>query len=197
MAKARDRREKGRAGAARGTAAKSTPAPTGDGGKKRRGLGTLGKLAWQKAAPALLLLPSRPSFRAGELAALCGVDADVFLSWEPEFPEIAPTRNRSGHRTYSRAQAERVLRIHHALLELGPDSALALVRQRLDEPLPLSMPFLTADAGEPPDEPLPLLAAPASRLSAEAVAFLREGLLGLIALCNEPADPPETPAPTP
>ncbi len=164
-------------------------------GKRRRGLGNLGKLAWQKSAPALLLLPNRAAFGAGELSGLCGVPAKTLTSWEAEFPEIVPARNRSGHRNYTRTQAERVLRIKHLVNEMG-DAPLGTVRQRLDQPLPLPMPFLTSGLGgeaeaEAESESIePRLAlTPASRLSVEAVAYLRDGLSAILSFCNEPPEP--------
>jgi DNA-binding transcriptional MerR regulator len=65
------------------------------------------------------VIPDKEAFRIGEVASLAGVTASVLRFWETEFPQLRPTKTRSGQRLYRRADVEKVMRIRDLLYERG------------------------------------------------------------------------------
>jgi len=45
-------------------------------------------------------------FSSNEAAELVGVPVDVLLSWEKQYPDLKPEKNRAGKRTYRQADIE-------------------------------------------------------------------------------------------
>ncbi len=97
-------------------------------------------------------IPDKDAFRIGEVAKLVGVTPSVLRFWESEFAALRPTKLRSGHRLYRRADVEKVMRIRELLydrgftiagaqraLREGPDheSALAAIRAEANDLLRL------------------------------------------------------------
>lgn len=74
-------------------------------------------------------IPDKSAFRIGEVAALAGVTAHVLRYWETEFSQLAPRKNRAGHRLYSRGDVGLVLAIRDLLYEEG--YTIAGARRRL------------------------------------------------------------------
>jgi DNA-binding transcriptional MerR regulator len=155
---------------------------------KRRGLGSMGRLAFKDSVPEVTLLPSRDLFRPSELLELCALRQTELKAIEKEFGEHFPDRT-ARPRVYTRHQVEVLLRIKHLFLEerLPADE----VRRRLSEPvvrpLPvLPRPQLKAPAAEPP-EPAPPVPVPpmAAALPVGTITALREELQAILTLCEE------------
>ena len=72
------------------------------------------------------------SGRIGEVADIAGVEPYVLRFWESEFGELRPVKSKTGHRTYSRREAELVLKIRDLLYEDGftIDGARRKLKQR-------------------------------------------------------------------
>ena len=60
-------------------------------------------------------IPDKLFFKIGEVAEVAGVEPHVLRYWETEFPQLRPTKNRAGQRTYQRKDVETVLEIKRLL----------------------------------------------------------------------------------
>ena len=74
-------------------------------------------------------IPDKQYFRIGEVAGIAGVEPHVLRYWETEFQRLSPTKNRAGHRLYSRADVEAALAIRDLLYDDG--YTIAGARRRL------------------------------------------------------------------
>ena len=54
-------------------------------------------------------------YSIGEVAKLVGVETHVLRYWENEFPQLNPSKNNAGRRTYTRADLEAAYRIYELL----------------------------------------------------------------------------------
>jgi DNA-binding transcriptional MerR regulator len=70
-------------------------------------------------------------FAIREICDLLGVKQHVLRYWEKEIPLLSPKKGISGHREYSWADLEMLIRIRHLLYERG--YTIAGARQRLWE----------------------------------------------------------------
>jgi len=70
-------------------------------------------------------------FKMGEVGELTDLEAHVLRFWESEFPALRPRKNRSGHRIFSKADVELVLRIKQLLHKEG--FTIAGAKRRLTE----------------------------------------------------------------
>ena len=61
-------------------------------------------------------IPEKFHFKIGEVSRILGVKPYVLRFWETEF-HITPTKNRSQHRVYKRAEVETLLEIKRLLYE--------------------------------------------------------------------------------
>ncbi len=62
-------------------------------------------------------IPSKLYFRIGEVSDIVGVKPYVLRYWESEFPDIKPSKSKSGQRLYKRRDVELLLRIRQLLYE--------------------------------------------------------------------------------
>ncbi len=62
-------------------------------------------------------IPNKLYFRIGEVSDLVGVKPYVLRYWESEFPDIKPTKSKSGQRLYKRRDVEMLLKIKELLYE--------------------------------------------------------------------------------
>jgi DNA-binding transcriptional MerR regulator len=63
------------------------------------------------------IIPNKLYFRIGEVSDLIGVKPYVLRYWESEFPDIKPSKSKSGQRLYKRRDVELLLRIKELLYE--------------------------------------------------------------------------------
>lgn len=62
-------------------------------------------------------IPNKLYFRIGEVSDIVGVKPYVLRYWESEFPDIKPTKSKSGQRLYKRRDVEMLLRIKGLLYD--------------------------------------------------------------------------------
>lgn len=60
-------------------------------------------------------IPDKIFFKIKEVAQIVGVKTHVLRYWETEFSTLAPKKNRSGQRTYTRKDIENALEIRKLL----------------------------------------------------------------------------------
>lgn len=60
-------------------------------------------------------IPNKLYFRIGEVADLLAVKPYVLRYWETEFPDIKPSKSKSGQRLYKRRDVEMLVRIKDLL----------------------------------------------------------------------------------
>jgi len=76
-------------------------------------------------------LPDKREFRVGEVCQYTDTQPYVLRFWESEFPQLAPHKNESGQRVYSRGDVELILRIKRLLYE--EECTIEGARKRLQE----------------------------------------------------------------
>ena len=76
-------------------------------------------------------IPNKLYFRIGEVSDLVEVKPYVLRYWESEFPDIKPTKSKSGQRLYKRRDVELLLRIKELLY--GERFTINGARKRLKE----------------------------------------------------------------
>lgn len=62
-------------------------------------------------------IPNKLYFRIGEVADLLAVKPYVLRYWETEFPDIKPSKSKSGQRLYKRRDVEMLVRIKDLLYQ--------------------------------------------------------------------------------
>lgn len=62
-------------------------------------------------------IPNKLYFRIGEVSDLVGVKPYVLRYWESEFPDIRPSKSKSGQRLYKRRDVELLVRIKELLYD--------------------------------------------------------------------------------
>lgn len=62
-------------------------------------------------------IPDKLYFRIGEVSDIVGVKPYVLRYWESEFPDVRPTKSKSGQRLYKRRDVELLLRIRELLYQ--------------------------------------------------------------------------------
>lgn len=62
-------------------------------------------------------IPNKLYFRIGEVATLLDIKPYVLRYWETEFPEIKPTKSKSGQRLYKKRDVELLWMIRDLLYE--------------------------------------------------------------------------------
>lgn len=60
-------------------------------------------------------IPDKLYFKIGDVAKILGVEAYVLRYWETEFPEIRPSKSRTGQRLYRKTDVEKILHIKDLL----------------------------------------------------------------------------------
>ncbi|MBI5300337.1 MAG: MerR family transcriptional regulator [Deltaproteobacteria bacterium] len=76
-------------------------------------------------------IPNKLYFRIGEVADLLEVKPYVLRYWETEFPDIKPSKSKSGQRLYKRRDVEMLVRIKELLY--GERFTINGARKRLKE----------------------------------------------------------------
>ena len=80
-------------------------------------------------------------YKIGEVCKTCGIPPHVLRYWESEFPDLSPTKNRSGQRLYREEDVQVIQAIKHLLYKEGYTIAGAGKRLKsnghLSEDLPL------------------------------------------------------------
>jgi DNA-binding transcriptional MerR regulator len=123
-------------------------------------------------------IPDRLYFKIGDVARICGLEADVLRFWETQFPQLKPNKSGTGQRLYRRKDVEMVLKIKNLVHAEG--YTLSGARQALEQahsrktpsPQPNSRLPLPSAATQSRDE--------AATTIAQARAELRE-IVGLLA----------------
>lgn len=102
-------------------------------------------------------IPDKLYFRIGEVSDIVSVKPYVLRYWESEFPDIHPTKSKSGQRLYKRRDVEMLLLIKQLLYE--ERFTINGARKRLKE---MARGETTAgiDAGESVESPCQLEAFP-------------------------------------
>ncbi len=72
-----------------------------------------------KSTPRDPRIPSKKNFRIGEVAEIAAVESYVLRFWETEFPNLRPSKSKSGQRMYNHDDVAIVLRIRDLLYEDG------------------------------------------------------------------------------
>lgn len=62
-------------------------------------------------------IPNKLYFRIGEVSDLVGVKPYVLRYWESEFPDIKPSKSKSGQRLYKRRDVDMLLKIKELLYD--------------------------------------------------------------------------------
>lgn len=62
-------------------------------------------------------IPNKLYFRIGEVSKLLSVEPYVLRYWESEFPEIKPSKSKSGQRLYKRRDVEMLVKIKELLYD--------------------------------------------------------------------------------
>ncbi len=73
---------------------------------------------------------SRLFYRIGEVSRVTGLEQYVLRYWETEFPQISPSKGKSGQRRYSEKDVNVILRIKQLLYQEG--YTIAGARKRLN-----------------------------------------------------------------
>ncbi len=77
-------------------------------------------------------IPRKLFFKIGEVCQLTDTQPYVLRFWESEFPQLAPTKSRSGQRLYRRKDIDLVLEIKKLLYDEG--FTIAGARKKLGMP---------------------------------------------------------------
>jgi len=92
--------------------------------------------------------PGREYYTIGEVCQQLGIKAHVLRYWETQFPELAPTKNRSGNRLYRPRDIETIALIQS--LVHGERFTIAGARRRLKELREGTTPAAAPDSIESP-----------------------------------------------
>lgn len=112
-------------------------------------------------------IPNKLFFKIGEVCEITDTQPYVLRYWESEFPALAPAKNSSGQRIYSRRDIETVLRIKQLLYEEG--FTIAGAKKRLETEM-----AGRAETPLPPEAQAAVGAAAASGTDERTRAALRE-----------------------
>lgn len=74
--------------------------------------------------------PSKLFYRIGEVSRITGLEPYVLRYWETEFPQIKPTKSRSGQRLYQQKELDSILAVKQLLYSEG--YTIAGARKRLN-----------------------------------------------------------------
>lgn len=77
-------------------------------------------------------IPRKLFYKIGEVCEFTGTQPYVLRFWESEFPQLAPTKSRSGQRLYRRKDIDLVLEIKQLLYQEG--FTIAGARKKLGMP---------------------------------------------------------------
>ena len=89
------------------------------------------------ATTDLPAIPAKRYFTIGEVSELCGVKPHVLRYWEQEFTQLKPLKRRGNRRYYQHHEVLLIRRIRELLYEHG--FTINGARNRLEEPLPLTV----------------------------------------------------------
>lgn len=85
---------------------------------------------------------SRPVYSISAVARMVGVPVATLRTWEERYALVAPDRNASGHRLFSRAQVEQIRFVKVRMAEgMSAADAHRLLAERMDTGLPVVVPY--------------------------------------------------------
>ncbi len=120
-------------------------------------------------------MPARKSqkqlyYKIGEACKLLDIQPYVLRYWETEFPELSPSKSRSGQRVYGAKELELIRRIKELLYDEG--FTIAGAKKRLEAELTAGGP------GQAPEEAGPRSSAqePLDTRAAERLEHIRQGV---------------------
>lgn len=87
--------------------------------------------ATKKKGPRTRKPSEKIFYKIGEVCGMTDTEPYVLRYWESEFPNLAPSKNRSGQRIYAQEDVDMVLRIKELLYEEG--YTIAGARRKLEE----------------------------------------------------------------
>lgn len=145
-------------------------------------------------------IPNKLYFRIGEVSDLVGVKPYVLRYWESEFPDIKPSKSKSGQRLYKRRDVEMLLRIKGLLYD--ERFTINGARKRLkdwtrsearEETEPMELPeegprqleVFGAVEPDPVEEILPVAGARAPREGSKILVKIRRDLESLLHLVRQ------------
>jgi len=102
-------------------------------------------------------IPRKLFYKIGEVCHLTGTQPYVLRFWESEFPQLAPTKSRTGQRLYRRKDIDLVIEIKNLLYQEG--FTIAGARKKLgmgEEPKGIDDLFERAERSEPSPEKVTL-----------------------------------------
>ena len=135
-------------------------------------------------------IPDKPFYKIGDVCQYTDTQPYVLRFWESEFPQLAPEKNRSGQRMYTRSDIDLVLRIKKLLYE--EEFTIAGARKKLEQEA--SGEAVAAAPAEAPAEAA-ASAAGSVPLPAETDPPDQAPLFRDVAPSSEPAPPEEAPSP--
>lgn len=118
-------------------------------------------------------IPEKPFYKIAEVCEYTDTQPYVIRFWESEFPQLAPSKGRSGQRVYRRQDIDLILRIKRLLHE--EEHTIAGARRRLAEDSG-SLPAAVEGAPDLPPEPDPPAALLEESGTLEEVEVLRARL---------------------
>ena len=83
-------------------------------------------------------IPDRLYFKIGDVCRIAKIQPYVLRYWETEFPQLNPSKSKSGQRVYSRDDLDIIIRIKHLLYEEG--FTIAGAKKQMDAGGPVDKP---------------------------------------------------------
>jgi DNA-binding transcriptional MerR regulator len=90
-------------------------AETDDAASEEQGSEPTGDVASPVSAHVPRPVAPREYYSIGEACELTGLEAHVLRYWEQKFPELSPSKNRSGNRVYQRKEIRLILLVKRLL----------------------------------------------------------------------------------
>jgi DNA-binding transcriptional MerR regulator len=81
-------------------------------------------------------------YSIGEVSTLAGVKSHVLRYWESQFPELNPTKNKSGKRLYTEKDVEVILRLKELIRDkqfstAGARKEIRVADDTVKQPIPV------------------------------------------------------------
>lgn len=119
-------------------------------------------------------IPEKPFYKIAEVCQYTDTQPYVIRFWESEFPQLAPTKSRSGQRVYRREDIDLILRIKRLLHD--EEYTIAGARRRLEEESSNFPPGTEAGRDLPSEPTEPAVPVPEQFPALEEVEILRSRL---------------------
>lgn len=85
----------------------------------------------EETSNEFILSPERLFYKIGEVGKIIGIEAHVIRYWERLFPEIKPSRSKSGQRVYTKKEIDLLLYIKR--LQFDEGYTIQGVKKKLQE----------------------------------------------------------------